>query len=176
MAIRVSNVTVVDDGRNISAGILTATSLNVTGVSSVVSIRNSNTLVGTASTINFGTSLQVTSVSSGIVTVNNSRIDINSQTVGYALTTADSGKYVSVSGVGVTVQANIFSAGDIISVVNTVGTAITITAANANVTLRLGGTSVTGNRFLAGYGLATILCTASSTGFSTFIVAGAGLT
>jgi hypothetical protein len=175
MAIKVSNTTVIDDGRNVSAGILTATSLNVTGVSSAVSIRNANTLVGTASTINFGTSLQVTAVSSGIVTVNNSRIDINTQTVGYALTTADAGKYVSVPGVGVTVLANIFSAGDIISIVNTVGTATTITA-GTNVTLRLGGTSLTGNRFLAGYGLATVLCTASSSGFSTFIVAGAGLT
>lgn len=175
MAIKVSNVTVVDDGRNVSAGILTATTLNVTGVSSAVSIRDSDTLIGTASTINFGTSLQVTAVSSGIVTVNNSRIDQNAQTVGYALTTADSGKYISIPGVGVTVQANIFSAGDVISIVNTVSTATTITA-GTNVTLRLGGTSSTGNRTLAGYGIATILCTASSTGFSTFIVAGAGVT
>ena len=176
MAIKVSNTTVIDDGSNVQAGIITASTLNITGVSSAVSIRNSNTLVGTASTINFGTSLQVTAVSSGIVTVNNSRVDINSQTVGYSLTTTDAGKYVSVSGVGVTIQANIFSAGDIISIVNTVGTAITIAAANANVTLRLGGTSVVGNRSLAGYGLATILCTANSTGFSTFVLAGAGLT
>ena len=82
MAIKVSNTTVIDDGSNVQAGIITASTLNITGVSSAVSIRNSNTLVGTASTINFGTSLQVTAVSSGIVTVNNSRVDINSQTVG----------------------------------------------------------------------------------------------
>lgn len=174
MAIKVSNTTVIDDGRNVSAGILTATSLNVTGVSSAVSIRDANTLIGTASTINFGTSLQVTSVSSGIVTVNNSRLDQNAQTVGYSLTTSDAGKYVSVPGVGVTVQANIFTVGDVISVVNTSNTATTVTP-TANVTLRLGGTTSTGSRTIASYGLATILCTATSTGFSTFIIAGAGV-
>ena len=63
-----------------------------------------------------------------------------------------------------------FSAGDAISVYNNSASAITITQ-GSSVTLRLVGTSTTGNRTLAQRGLATIVCVASND----FVITGGGL-
>ena len=94
----------------------------------------------------------------------------NSQTASYALVAGDSGKHISITSGGVTVPSGVFNVGDAISVYNNSGSSQSITQ-GSGVTLRQVGTSSTGNRTLAQYGLVTILCVASDT----FVVAGGGL-
>jgi hypothetical protein len=94
----------------------------------------------------------------------------NSQTGSYTLQATDSGKYISITTGGVTVPASIFSAGQTISIYNNSSSSQTITQ-GGGVTMRLAGTTTTGNRTLPNYGLCTILCVASNT----FVITGSGL-
>ena len=94
----------------------------------------------------------------------------NVKTAAYTLVAADAGKHISITTGGVTVPASVFSVGDAVTIYNNSGSSQTITQ-NGGVTLREGGTANTGNRTLAQYGLATILCVASST----FVITGAGV-
>ena len=95
----------------------------------------------------------------------------NAQAASYTLQLSDSGKYISITTGGVTVPNSIFSAGQTISIYNNSTSAQTITQ-GGGVTLTQAGTNTTGNRTLAGNGLATILCT----GTNAFVIAGSGLT
>lgn len=97
-------------------------------------------------------------------------IPINSQTAAYVLVATDNGKFISITTGGVTVNASIFSAGQNIVIFNNSSSAQTITQ-GTSVTMYLSGTTSTGNRTLASYGLATILCVASNT----FVITGSGL-
>ena len=83
---------------------------------------------------------------------------------------ADTGTHISITTGGITVPASVFSAGDVVTIFNNSGSDQTITQ-GSGVTLRQAGTADTGNRTLAQYGLATILCVASDT----FAVSGVGL-
>jgi hypothetical protein len=88
--------------------------------------------------------------------------------------TSDVGKHISITTGGVTVNASIYSAGDVFTIYNNSGSNQTITA-GTNVTFRLAGTATTGNRTLAQYGVATLLCvTGGAT--PTFVVSGGGVT
>lgn len=98
----------------------------------------------------------------------------NIQTAAYVPTTSDVGKHIYISTGGVTVNASVFSPGDVFSVVNNSGSNQTITA-GASVTIRLAGTATTGNRTVAQYGVATVLCVVGGA-TPTFIVSGAGVT
>jgi hypothetical protein len=91
------------------------------------------------------------------MTVGFRNIPKNSQTSAYVLVAGDNGKYVSITTGGVTVNASVFSAGDVISIYNNSNATQTITQ-GTNVTLRLAGSATTGNRTLAVYGVATLLC------------------
>lgn len=97
-------------------------------------------------------------------------IPINSQTSAYVLVATDNGKFISITTGGVTVNASIFSAGQNIVVFNNSSSAQSITQ-GTSVTMYQAGTTNTGNRTLAAYGVATILCVASNT----FVISGAGL-
>jgi hypothetical protein len=66
---------------------------------------------------------------------------------------ADVGKCIAVTA-GITIPNSTFAAGDAVSIYNDSGSAITITAGVT--TLRLAGTTTTGNRTLAARGLATV--------------------
>jgi len=94
----------------------------------------------------------------------------NSKTSSYTLVAADTGKHISITTGGVTVPASVFSVGDVISIYNNSGSNQTITQGSST-TLRQAGTANTGNRTLAQYGVATVLCVASNT----FVISGAGL-
>ena len=72
---------------------------------------------------------------------------------------------------GVTVPSGVFSVGDAISIFNNSTNDQTITQ-GGSVTLFQAGTINTGNRTLAQYGLATILCVQSNS----FVITGSGLT
>ena len=71
-----------------------------------------------------------------------------------------------------TIPSAVFSAGDIICVYNNSASSITIKQ-GTGVTMRLVGTTFTGDRTLAQRGFCTIHCTTNP---STFIVGGGGLT
>jgi hypothetical protein len=97
----------------------------------------------------------------------------NSQTISYTIQASDIGKHISTTA-GVTVPVSVLNAGDVVTIYNSGSGAITITQAT-NVTLRLGGTTTTGNRTLAQYGITTLLCvTGGAT--PTIVISGAGLT
>ena len=98
------------------------------------------------------------------------RVPANSQTAAYTLVAGDAGKHINITTGGITVPSGVFSAGDAISVYNNSTSDQTITQ-GASVTLRQGGTANTGNRTLAQYGVATLLCVASNE----FVITGAGV-
>ena len=98
----------------------------------------------------------------------------NSQTSAYTLVASDNGKHVNITTGGVTVPSSVFSAGDVVTIYNDSGSNQTITQ-GSSATLRLAGTSDTGNRTLAQYGLATILCVGGDGSDSEFVISGAGL-
>ena len=95
---------------------------------------------------------------------------INAQTASYVLTTGDNGKTISTN-TGVTVPNTVISSGQMFSIFNNSASSITVTSAGG-ITMYLGGSSTTGNRTLATYGVATIVCVAANT----FVITGAGLT
>ena len=97
----------------------------------------------------------------------------NSQTSAYVLVASDTGKHISITTGGVTVNASVFSVGDTVLIYNNSGSNQTITQ-GTNVTLRLSGTATTGNRTLAQYGTATILCVTGGAN-PVFVISGSGL-
>jgi hypothetical protein len=99
------------------------------------------------------------------------RIPQNSQTAAYTLVASDVGKHISITTGGITVPASVFSIGDNISIFNNSTSNQTITQ-GSGVTLRAGGSTSTGNRTLANYGVATVLCVAADT----FVITGTGIT
>jgi hypothetical protein len=103
----------------------------------------------------------------------------NAQTANYTAVLADRGKHIPITTGGVNLPVSVFSAGDSFVVYNNSASAQTIFA-NTSVTTRLAGTTTTGtgnpagNRTLAAWGLATVLCvTGGAT--PTFVVGGPGV-
>lgn len=99
------------------------------------------------------------------------RIPQNSQTAAYTLVASDVGKHISITTGGITVPASVFSVGDNVTIFNNSTSDQTITQ-GSGVTLRAGGSTATGNRTLANYGVATVLCVAADT----FVITGTGIT
>lgn len=87
--------------------------------------------------------------------------------------TSDVGKHISITTGGVTVNASIYSAGDVFTIYNNSASSQTITQ-GTSVTMYLAGTATTGNRTLAQRGVATILCIVGGA-TPTFVISGAGL-
>lgn len=108
------------------------------------------------------------SISDGIGNVRT--IPINSQTSAYILVATDNGKFISITTGGVTVNSGIFTAGQNVVIFNNSSSSQTITQ-GTSVTMYQAGTTNTGSRTLASYGLATVLCVASNT----FVISGSGL-
>lgn len=98
----------------------------------------------------------------------------NSQGANYTLVVGDVGKHISITTGGVNVPVSVFSPGDVVTIFNNSGSNQTITQ-NASVSLRQAGTANTGNRTLAQYGVATILCIVGGA-TPTFVISGAGVT
>jgi hypothetical protein len=95
----------------------------------------------------------------------------NAQTGAYTLVATDTGKHISITTGGITVPASVFSTGDVVTIFNNSTSNQTITQ-GSSATVRLAGTTTTGNRTLAGYGVCTVLCVASNT----FVISGGGIT
>lgn len=139
----------------VSAGFTTITGTTITG-------GNVNAISGSFTSTLSGLSVRDTAG-------NVRAIPANNQASSYTLVTGDTGKLISSQG-GVTVPANVFAAGDAISVYNDTAGNITITQ-GASTTLRQAGTSNTGNRTLATRGLVAIVCVATND----FVINGGGL-
>lgn len=99
---------------------------------------------------------------------------IQTKSGAYVVVASDAGQTIYISTGGVTINASILSAGDMITIVNNSASPQTITA-GASVTFRLAGTATTGNRTLAQYGMATFLCVVGGA-TPTLHCSGAGLT
>lgn len=130
----------------------------------------------TSGTIGGSTAINTTGTiaTSGVITDgtgNIRRIPQNAQTAAYVLAAADVGKHISITTGGVTVPASIFSVGDNVTIFNNSSSNQTITQ-GSGVTLRAGGSTATGNRTLANYGVATVLCVEADV----FVITGTGLT
>ena len=101
----------------------------------------------------------------------------NTATGTVTLNITHAGDHISISsptGTGVTVPANIFSVGDVVTIYNNSNSDLTITS-GTNVTLHQAGTGNTGNRTLAQYGVCSILCVEDVNDADVFVIAGAGL-
>lgn len=94
----------------------------------------------------------------------------NAKSAVYTLQLTDNGKHISTNS-NVSVPNSIFSTGNTVSVYNDSALSINLLQ-GAGVTLRLAGTASTGDRTLAQYGVANILCVSPNV----FVVAGDGLT
>jgi len=89
----------------------------------------------------------------------------------HTLVAADSGKTIYTSTGGVTVPNSVFTAGDAITIINNSGSDQTITQ-GSGVTLHNSADASSGNRTLAGRGMATIWFAAAGTAY----ISGSGLT
>ena len=110
----------------------------------------------------------------GTIKIFDRSIPVNAHSAAsYTLTLSDAGGCVreATSGANITVPADVFSAGDAITIFNISSGNNTITQGSST-TLYNAADGTTGNRTLAAKGVATILCTASNE----FVVSGAQLT
>lgn len=159
-------------------GVASATSINKVAITSpatsatltiadgkTATVNNSITFAGTD-----GTTMTFPSASSSIGYLN---IPQNSQTSAYIAVAGDVGKHISITTGGVTVNASVFSAGDAFTIYNNSSSNQTLTS-GTNVTFRLAGTATTGNRTLAQYGVATLLCVTGGAN-PVFVVSGSGV-
>lgn len=139
-----------------------ATTLGVSGAATVNSLSVTTTAAVT------GTITGSSTISDSIGNVRD--VPINSKTTSYVLLASDAGKFISITTGGVTVPAGIFAVGQVVTIYNNSGTSQTITQGTGT-SLRLAGFSTTGDKTLAGYGLATMICVASNT----FAIGGGGV-
>ena len=112
-----------------------------------------------------------TGVSDSIGTLR--RLGVNDQGGAYAFVVGDAGKIIRSSGSGsaLTLNQNIFTAGDMISVFNVSGGNNTVVQ-GTGVTLYNTADAATGTRTIAAKGMCTIVCTASNE----FAISGSQLT
>tara|TARA_B100001778_G_scaffold330149_1_gene332188 strand:+ start:1543 stop:1950 length:408 start_codon:yes stop_codon:yes gene_type:complete len=97
-------------------------------------------------------------------------IPSNAQSGAYVAVAADAGKAIYISTGGVTINDSVFSVGDAVTIINNSGSNQTITQ-GSGVTLYNTGDATTGNRTLAGRGMATIWFASASVAY----ISGAGL-
>lgn len=93
-----------------------------------------------------------------------------SKTSAHTLVLTDKGNMINITTGGVTVPSGVFSAADAVVVYNNSSSPQAITQ-GSGVTLRLAGTTNTGNRTVAARGVATVLCVNSNE----FVVSGPGV-
>jgi hypothetical protein len=99
------------------------------------------------------------------------KIIFKQESSAYTLVAADAGKAIEIATGGITVPVNVFVGGDAITIINDSSSDQTITQ-GSSVTMFNAGTTNSGNRTLAGRGMATVYFVNSSTCY----ISGAGLT
>ena len=91
-------------------------------------------------------------------------VPLNTQTGAYVAVAGDAGKAIYISTGGVTINNSVFSGGDLVTIVNNSGSNQTITQ-GSGVTLYNSADAQTGNRTLAGRGVATIWFASASAAY-----------
>jgi len=167
-------------------GNITGTAANVTGTVAIAnggtgatSAPNARTNLGAAAS---GANTDITSLEQDVAIVATGTIGAesigyrgapqNAQTAAYVPTLADNGKHISITTGGVTIPANssvAFPVGANFAIYNNSGSSQSI--AITTDTMRQAGTTNTGTRTLANYGLVTCL----KVGPTTWVISGAGL-
>jgi hypothetical protein len=167
-------------------GNITGTASNVTGTVAIAnggtgatSAPNARTALGAAAS---GANTDITSLEQDVAIVATGTIGAdsigyrgapqNAQTAAYAPTLNDNGKHISITTGGVTIPANssvAFPVGANFAIFNDSGSNQSI--AITTDTMRQAGTTNTGTRTLANYGLVTCL----KVGPTTWVISGAGL-
>lgn len=95
----------------------------------------------------------------------------NEQTSAYVLVATDNGKMINITTGGVTINADIFSTGNNITIYNN-SSSDQVISEGSGVTMYLAGTATTGDRTLSQRGIVRIVCVATNT----FVISGDGLT
>ena len=182
-----SGITLSKDGDIFATGVTTSTTFvgNLTGAATQVTVADEssdtscNVLYTTAASGNLapksGTNLTFNS-SSGALTAtafsdskgNVRSIPQNNTTGTYTLVVADAAKHVLATGT-VTIPNSVFSAGDAVTIINNSGSDITLTASVG--TLYNTADAATGDRTLAGRGMATVIFSSATVAY----ISGAGL-
>ena len=98
-------------------------------------------------------------------------IPLNSQSSAYVLVAADAGKVVYISSGGVTINENVFTAGDAVTIINNSGSNQTLTEGSGSMVLYNTADGTTGSRTLAGRGMCTLYWATASNAY----ISGAGL-
>ena len=120
-------------------------------------------------------SIRHTGASTDAITLDSSggvkvTIASNAQSGAYVAVAGDAGKAIYISTGGVTINNSVFSTGDAVTIINNSGSNQTITQ-GSGVTLYNAADATTGNRTLAGRGMATIWFASASVAY----ISGAGL-
>lgn len=115
----------------------------------------------------------VTGTTAAFTTVSDAKgdlrvIPVNTKSAAYTLVASDAGKQIVSTSGGWTVPSGVFSAGDVVTLINNSGSTQNITA---GATMTMAGTANTGNRTLAQFGLATVVFLSGSA----CLISGAGL-
>ena len=98
------------------------------------------------------------------------KLGLNAQSSDYTLVAADASKFIRRTAGNVTVPNSIFATGDMVTIVNDSGTDMTIVQ-GSGFSLENTADATSGNRTLAGRGMATILFNATGQGY----ISGSGL-
>ena len=97
-------------------------------------------------------------------------IPLNSKTSSYTLVASDAGKCILITTGGITVNNNVFSAGDAVTIINSSASDQTITQ-GSGFTINNSADATTGNRTLAGRGMCTLYFILANEAY----ISGAGL-
>lgn len=171
--IDVANITVANGvwaTKFTTSGNVSAASITATGtISSTGNLSAGNISTGQLTATGAITSGDGISDSLGLLR----SIPQNSKNTGYTLQATDNGQMINITSGNVTIPGGVFNSpfGQTVSIYNNQNFSNTIVQ-GTNVTLRLAGTASTGNRTLARYGVATVICVAANT----FVISGAGIT
>ena len=98
------------------------------------------------------------------------KLGLNAQSTAYTLVASDAGKFIRRTAANITIPYNVFSTGDMVTILNDAGSAMTIIQ-GANFSLLNTSDASTGNRSLDQRGMATILFNAQNQGY----ISGSGL-
>ena len=171
-------LTAVDLNASFSETVNTTGTFTFTGQHTWSNVETFSNTAKFNSTVTLGAAAPLTS--SNTITTSSSisdrlgdvrRVTRVTPTTPYTLVASDAGSLLTPTTGTITVPASIFNNGDTITIYNNSSSAITI-AQGTGVTLRQAGTTNTGNRTLAAFGLCTIV-TINTT---TLVITGAGLT
>ena len=149
---------------NVSGTLTTAAQTNITSVGTLTSL-------GVTGNVTAGNLIATNGISDSIGSIRS--IPQNSKSTNYTLQSTDNGQMINVTSGNITVPGGVFASpyGQTISIFNNQNSSNAVVQ-GSGVTLRLAGTAATGNRTLARYGVATVICVAANT----FVISGAGLT